>query len=214
MLKCFFVISFVIPCEAEGPDKAFNCVCHAVCRGGQAWAFHPVLREAQLKPLSGPHRWLAAEEPKRRGQTGYATLRDLHITKNTGLLPFSHLRGILLSVPGWFPAERPAERARGLPVLQHGAEACLLLGAWVEPGVRRGAKAMLVRLCLSWLNEVIHRSASQVSVSARSSLPKVKASFVIGFSWTMCLALHSLSKFHRLCFISAQLRGVIILTIN
>lgn len=64
MLKCFFVISIVIPCEAEGPDKAFNCVCHRVGRGGHACAFHPVLGEAQPKPLPGPHRRLVAEEPE------------------------------------------------------------------------------------------------------------------------------------------------------
>lgn len=103
MLKCFFVIGIVIPCEAEGPDKAFNCVCHTVCRGGQAGTFHPALGEVQPKPLSGPHRHLAVEERKHRGQTGYATLHAfaLYITKNTGLMPFGCQMGILLSRGGF-----------------------------------------------------------------------------------------------------------------
>ena len=103
MLKCFFVISTIIPCEAEGPDKAFNCVCHALCREGQACTFHPAPGEAQPKPISGPHHHLAAEQPKHQGRTGYTTLHGfaLHITKNTGLLPFGHQTSILLSQGGF-----------------------------------------------------------------------------------------------------------------
>lgn len=178
MLKCFFVISIVIPCEAEGPDKAFNCVCHRVGRGGRACAFHPVLGEAQPKPLPGPPRSLVVEEPEHRDRTGYVTLHSfaLHIAKNTGWLPFGHQVGTLLSQGGFLP--------RGL---QSGREASAQRPAfsWApgpSQGVTRRVQPVPRMLFLSWLNEIIHRSASHLTVSVRSSSPKVKASFVIGFS--------------------------------
>lgn len=96
MLKCFFVMRIVVPCEAEGPDKALSCVCHAVCR--EAKPAPPArAREAQPKALSGPHYRLATKEPRHWGWTGWVILHGftLHITEHMGLLPLSHHTGIL-----------------------------------------------------------------------------------------------------------------------
>lgn len=58
MLKCFFVISIVIPCKAERPDKAFNCVCHA-CWGPR------FARDAE--PLLSTQRWGETSSPSLLG---------------------------------------------------------------------------------------------------------------------------------------------------
>lgn len=146
-------------------------------RGGHACAFHLAPGEAQPKLLSGPHHRLAAEEPRQRGQTGYVTLCGfaLHITKNTGSLPFGHQMSIPLSQDSFLPrglreASPPCGMVLGLPA------------PGASQGVLRGAKAMPGLLFLSWLNEIILRSASHVTGSVRPSSPKVKASFVTGFS--------------------------------
>lgn len=94
MLKCFFVISVVIPCKAEGPDKAFNCVCHA-CWGphfagdGEFFCLPPRDEEdKQPKPLSGPLHRLVVEELRPQHQTwaGDVTLHGLSfpVTKKPG----------------------------------------------------------------------------------------------------------------------------------
>lgn len=94
MLKCFFVISIIIPCKADGPDNAFNCVCHA-CWGpqfaGDAELFCLSPRDGedkQPKPLSGPLHHLVVEEPRLQHQTwaGDVTLHGLPfpVTKKPG----------------------------------------------------------------------------------------------------------------------------------
>ena len=112
MLKCFFVISVVIPCEAEGPDKAFNCVWHAVCRGGQACAFHPAPGEAQPRPLSGWWRSPSCGPDRLRVPPRFCPSQ----ANKAESLPFGY-RGSPCHPQG-FPPERSAERVRGLPVLR------------------------------------------------------------------------------------------------
>lgn len=142
MLKCFSVITVVIPGKAEGPDRAFNCVCHAVRRGGRARASP---RGATAPAPLGSGRGRAArpgqEGPGRRGRAGAGGARQPS-PPQPWAAPF-----------GWAgraPPPRGAPGGQGRAVPRPPAE------------LLRGAPLVLF---LSVLNETIHRAASRASAS-------------------------------------------------
>lgn len=155
MLKCFSVISIVIPCEAEGPDKAFNCVCHTACT------------EARLAPST--LHWGKCSPSLCQG----LTITPRHRNPSTGasqpmwpsmILPFTLLwiQGCCLQspggnpvVPGQFSSWGACGEVWEVPILQCRAEDCLLLGTWVKRRGDKGSKGSAgtaISLLAEWNN--------------------------------------------------------------